>query len=1426
MKNLISLLIIGSFISVFHTSSSVAQPREFGDAPEGALAYPATGVVGSFPTCKTLGPAGWVEHNNFGAVLGPAFEFDGEGNGGLCPQFNPYDFDECKGDGDAGLIIPGAFTIVGGVEVPCLPGDVAPLGTAGSLAVWGGNVDITVTNYMPSASPGYMNVIVDWAQDGSWGGTSEHILVDWFVPNGYAGLLSGLGPPNFVIGPNSGYVWARFTISEQPVGMNWDGSGSFEDGESEDYLLLVAPSSGNLDFGDAPDVPYPTLLASNGARHTNDGVTFIGAAIDNEVDGQPTANADGDDLAGLDDEDGVTFTSAMIPGQWATLNIVASANCLLNAWMDFNLTNGWADAGEQIFTNVLLITGLNTLLFQVPAGAASGMTCARFRVNLNGNLSYTGAATEGEVEDYRIMVGEEPPNYDFGDAPEGAYAYVPSGVFPNGVMGQFPTCTGVGPATWIQHTTSLAYFASFDTEPDGNAGLCPGFVPYDQDECKGGGDAGLIVPGAFINTLVTVNPLLYIVYPCVMNDNVPLGIPCSTAAWGTSIDITVQNFRPASAYVNVLIDWDQNGSWGGSSPCPLNQATEHVLVNFSVPSGYSGPLSGLQPPSFTIGPNPSWVWARFSITDQPVGTNWDGSGSFEDGETEDYLFIISNPALDFGDAPDVPYPTLLASNGARHTNDGVTFIGAAMDNEVDGQPTANADGDDLAGLDDEDGVTFTTPLIPGQLAIIQIVASVNCTLNAWMDINQLNGWADAGENIFFNQPLIAGLNALQLLVPPNAALGMTYFRFRVNISGGLSYTGAATEGEVEDYRVMIGEEPPNLDFGDAPEGVPAYPVSGVIGQFPTCTTILPSGIVQHTNFGAWFGPLVDFESDGNAGLCPGFAPYDADECQGDGDAGLLVPGAFTLAGLPPVVVPCPQSGATPLGNTCTTAQWGPNIDMQVQNLCPSGLPHFVNVLIDWDQNGQWGGGSPCPGGLIASEHVLVNFPVPNGYNGPLSGLQPPSFLIGPNAGHVWVRFTLSEVTVPPMVWDGSGSFEDGETEDYLLLVTEEEPDTYDFGDAPDGPYPTLLASNGASHMLGSGLMMGFLVDADADGQPTANADGDDLNNVDDEDGVVFTTQLIQGQMATLQITVTMACLLNAWMDFNQLNGWGDPGEQIFTNAPLGAGLNTLTFQVPAGAALGQTYLRFRVNQTGGLSFTGPATDGEVEDYTNTIVEPAPTFDFGDAPDGPYPTLLASNGASHMLGSGLMMGFLVDADADGQPTANADGDDLNNVDDEDGVVFTTQLIQGQMATLQITVTMACLLNAWMDFNQLNGWADANEQIFINTPLSAGLNTLTFQVPASATLGPTYLRFRVNTGGGLSYAGSATDGEVEDYQSVVTNVPGDANCDGIVNVLDVITIANYIMDLNPDPFCFGNADVNADGVINVLDIIGTVNIIMSN
>lgn len=247
---------------------------EFGDAPEGALAYPSTGVSGAFPTCQNVSIAGWIQHTNFGAYFGPGIDFEPDGNGGLCPGFAPYDNDECFQDGDAGLIIPQPYTIQGGAVVTCANSTGTALGNTCQWAQWGNNIDILIHNWMPDHEPylsAYVNVLIDWNQDGQWQNdpttmcsgnmVPEHVLVNFQVPPLYDGTLSALGPPSFQIGPNSGYVWTRFTISEQPVGQDWDGSGAFEDGETEDYLLRVEQTTPPPVGGEAYTVNKISLLA-------------------------------------------------------------------------------------------------------------------------------------------------------------------------------------------------------------------------------------------------------------------------------------------------------------------------------------------------------------------------------------------------------------------------------------------------------------------------------------------------------------------------------------------------------------------------------------------------------------------------------------------------------------------------------------------------------------------------------------------------------------------------------------------------------------------------------------------------------------------------------------------------------------------------------------------------------------------------------------------------------------------------------------------------------------------------------------------------------------------------------------------------------------------------------------------------------------
>ncbi len=160
-----------------------------------------------------------------------------------------------------------------------------------------------------------------------------------------------------------------------------------------------------LDFGDAPDPTYPTLLTHNGARHTIVAGIFLGQGVDAETNGQPNQTATGDDGKGAD-EDGVAFTSAIQPGQAASLDVTASTQGYLNAWMDFDGNGSFSGAAEQIFADRLLSPGVNHLTFAVPAAAAEGTTFARFRFNSRGLVSYDGLASDGEVEDYRVSIAK------------------------------------------------------------------------------------------------------------------------------------------------------------------------------------------------------------------------------------------------------------------------------------------------------------------------------------------------------------------------------------------------------------------------------------------------------------------------------------------------------------------------------------------------------------------------------------------------------------------------------------------------------------------------------------------------------------------------------------------------------------------------------------------------------------------------------------------------------------------------------------------------------------------------------------------------------------------------------------------------------------------------------------------------------------
>ncbi len=669
---------------------------------------------------------------------------------------------------------------------------------------------------------------------------------------------------------------------------------------------------------------------------------------------------------------------------------------------------------------------------------------------------------------------------------------------------------------------------------------------------------------------------------------------------------------------------------------------------------------------------------------------------------------------DLGDLPDGGagtgagnYRTLLVDNGPSHVRVPGLTIGTAWDSELAGQPNAAADGDDAspAAIDDEDGVGTPAQLrfFRGQPGLLD-VRVVNTTATAgrlcgFLDLNADGDFADAGE-VAPAVPVPASGPAGGTVLQGNFGtipfgglnIDPTYVRVRLSNTDTGACTaafadGPSASGEVEDYRGAVVAE----DRGDLPDGI-----AGV----PSYATLNASGGAMHvmSSANAFLGARVDPEPQGQPALgadgddlAPGGQPDDED--------GLAFPTAIVAGRARGFIATAGAAGR-------------------------------LNCWFDYNANGVLGdvvGGQP--------EHFANELVVNAGAN--TVALTPP-FAIARGSYYLRCRLTTGsgQGNTP------AGTAPNGEVEDYLVRITQP-----DLGDLPDsgpgvgaGNYETLRAAGGAEHPIfdapGAVLRLGAAIDAEPDGQPGAGADGDDLAG-DDEDGItVADLTMVAATPATVRFSATNSLAMPArvcgFVDFDGDGDLSDAGESAQAVVPAGSnGLaGTLSFTVPA-TAVRNTFARFRISTAATCAPNGLAPDGEVEDYRATII----AYDLGDLPNGSgpalYPTLRASGGPRHEIVPGLRLGAAVDAEADGQPAAAANGDDLAGpaADDEDGVTFDA-LNLGSPGRANVTVLNStgasatlCVLVDW------NNDGDFTDTFTITTP-GGGTTSETVPLPVSS------------------------------------------------------------------------------------------------
>ena len=224
------------------------------------------------------------------------------------------------------------------------------------------------------------------------------------------------------------------------------------------------------------------------------------------------------------------------------------------------------------------------------------------------------------------------------------------------------------------------------------------------------------------------------------------------------------------------------------------------------------------------------------------------------------------------------------------------------------------------------------------------------------------------------------------------------------------------------------------------------------------------------------------------------------------------------------------------------------------------------------------------------------------------------------ANHLWFNdvdsiflgtTTHSATHTPTLVLNGFDTSKNNSTNDSHILFRLDVSSlaVVDYSDAPasyGGPLHATLCSSPP-------LRIGATIDPEPGPFPTAGANGDDLNNTDDEDGVATLPVLTFGGPQNISVTVTSfanatgsTANLYAWIDLNG-DGQFQAGEIQTASVPNGfAGPLTLNWTGVSVTTLMDTYLRLRLttdNMVDVAATTGldersvvAAGNGEIEDY--------------------------------------------------------------------------------------------------------------------------------------------------------------------------------------------------------------------------------------
>ncbi len=152
-------------------------------------------------------------------------------------------------------------------------------------------------------------------------------------------------------------------------------------------------------------------------------------------------------------------------------------------------------------------------------------------------------------------------------------------------------------------------------------------------------------------------------------------------------------------------------------------------------------------------------------------------------------------------------------------------------------------------------------------------------------------------------------------------------------------------------------------------------------------------------------------------------------------------------------------------------------------------------------------------------------------------------------------------------------------------------------------------------LITTNLRLGANIDGETAPLLNNAATGDDLNHLDDEDGVILPPALLLTGTNSITVNTTnltaATAYLSVWVDFNQNGRLDDPGEQVASDLTVPANTpsqnRVISFVAPANAFAGQAGIRVSLNSLSGTLATGVSGSGETEDYLLPLVCPVITL---------------------------------------------------------------------------------------------------------------------------------------------------------------------------------------------------------------------------